>query len=82
VYRDSNDEPVYGPVFTSGQSTIDIPSGARNDIVNFVVAVANPNADSGGDHGANKGFDAQERFSYEARIVSGGTIAPSSTRPW
>lgn len=28
------------------------------------------------------GFDAQEHFSYEARIVNGGVIAPTSTRPW
>ncbi len=49
--------------------------------MNFVVAVANPNAESGSDDGSNKGFDAQEHFSYQARIVSGGTIAPTSTRP-
>ena len=39
-------------------------------------------ADSGGDDGSNKGFDGQETFNYKARIVSGGTIAPNTTRPW
>ena len=82
VYRDSADKPVYGTMFTSGMNTIQIPNGARNGIVNFVVAVTNPNADSGGDDGSNKGFDGQERFNYKARIVSGGKIAPTSTRPW
>lgn len=82
VYRDRNDKPVYGPVFSGGQSTIQIPNGARNDIVNFVVAVVHPNATSGSDDNSGKGFDAQEHFSYKARIVSGGTIAPTSTRPW
>ena len=50
--------------------------------MNLVVAVTNPNAASGSDDGSNKGFDAQETFDYTARIVSGGTIAPTSTRPW
>jgi hypothetical protein len=50
--------------------------------VNLVVAVTNPNAACGGDDGSNKGFDGQETFNYKARIVSGGTIAPTSTRPW
>jgi hypothetical protein len=82
VYRDKSDKPVYGSVFTSGQNTIDIPNGARNNIVNLAVAVTNPNAASGGDDGSGKGFDAQEHFSYKARIVSGGTIAPTTIRPW
>jgi hypothetical protein len=73
---------VYGTAFSSGQNTISIPNGARNGIVNFVVAVTNANADSGGDDGSNKGFDGQETFNYKARIVSGGTVAPTSTRPW
>ena len=73
---------MYGTPFSSGEGTIEIPNGARNDLVNFVVAVTNPNADSGGDDGSNKGFDGQEHFNYEARIVSGGTIAPSGTTPW
>jgi hypothetical protein len=82
VYRTPDDQPVYGPEFSSGQSTIDVPNGARGDIVNFVVAVTNPNADSGSDDGSNKGFDGNEHFNYTARIVSGGTVAPTSTRPW
>jgi hypothetical protein len=82
VYRDGDDQPVYGTVFESGQNTIDIENGARNNIVNLVVAVTHPNADTGSDDGSNKGFDAQEHFSYEARIVSGGTVAPTSTVPW
>jgi len=82
VYRDKADKPVYGTVFASGQNTIEIPNGARNNIVNLAVAVTNPNAASGGDDNSNKGFDAQEHFSYQARIVSGGTIAPTTTRPW
>jgi hypothetical protein len=82
TYRTMDDTPVYGSIFSSGQNTIDVPSGVRSGIVNFVVAVTNPSADSGGDDGSNKGFDGQERFNYKARIVSGGTIAPTSTRPW
>lgn len=82
VYRDTNDNPVYGDVFSSGQSTIEIPVGARNGIVNLAIAVVHPNGDGPGDDGSGKGFDGQEHFNYEARIVSGGTIAPSSTRPW
>jgi hypothetical protein len=79
VYRDTSDKPVYGEVFGSGENTIQIPNGARNGIVNFVVAVTNPNASSGGD---GWGFKAQEHFNYKAKIVSGGTIAPNTTRPW
>ena len=82
VYRTPDDQPVYGTEFSSGQNTIEVPNGARGDIVNFVVAVTNANADSGGDDGSNKGFDGQEHFNYTARIVSGGTVAPTSTRPW
>ncbi len=82
VYRDSADKPVYGTVFSSGQGTIQLPSAPRNGIVNLVVAVTNANAASGGDDDSNKGFDAQEHFSYQARIVSGGVIAPNTTRPW
>jgi hypothetical protein len=82
VYRDSADKPVYGDVFASGQSTIQIANGARNNLVNFVVAVTNPNGTGAGDDGSGKGFDAQETFNYKARIVSGGTIAPTSTTPW
>jgi hypothetical protein len=82
VYRDSSDKPVYGTVFSSGQNTIEIPNGARNGIVNLVVAVTNPNAASGSDDGTDKGFNAQEHFSYQARIVKGGVIAPNTTRPW
>jgi hypothetical protein len=82
AYRTTDDRPVYGTAFASGQNTISVPGGARNGIVNLVVAVTNSNADSGGDDGSNKGFDGQETFNYKARIVSGGTIAPASTRPW
>ena len=79
VYRDTSDNPVYGTVFGSGQNTIDVSKGVRNGIVNLVVAVVNPNAASGGD---GWGFTAAETFNYTARIVSGGTIAPTSTTPW
>jgi hypothetical protein len=82
TYRTTDDKPVYGEEFSSGQSTIQVQGGARNGIVNFVVAVANANADSGSDDGSNKGFNAQEHFNYKARIVSGGTVAPNTTRPW
>ncbi len=82
TYRTPDDQPVYGEPFSSGQSTLQIANGARNNLVNFVVAVTNPNADSGGDDGSNKGFDGQEHFNYRARIVSGGKVAPISTRPW
>ncbi len=82
VYRDSADKPVYGTRFGSGQNTIDVSGGVRNAIVDFVVGVTNANAASGGDDGSGKGFDAQEHFNYKARIVSGGTIAPTSTVPW
>ena len=82
VYRDKNDKPVYGPVFSGGQCTCQIPNGTKNSIVNLVVAVTHPNASSGGDDGSGKGFDAQEIFNYKARIISGGTIAPATTRPW
>ena len=50
--------------------------------MNLVVAVVNLNAASGGDDGSGKGFNAQEHFNYKAKIVSGGTIAPNTTRPW
>lgn len=82
VYRNDADEPVYGPVFTSGQHTLTIEGGARGELVNFIVAVTHPNAASGSDDNSNKGFNAQEHFSYQARIVSGGKVAPPSTRPW
>jgi hypothetical protein len=82
VYRDTADNPVYGTVFSSGQNTIQLPNGVRNGIVNLVVAVTNPNGTSAGDDGSGKGFDAQETFNYKARIVSGGTIAPTTTTPW
>ena len=82
TYRTTDDKPVYGARFSSGQSSIDVSGGARNGIVNFVVGVTNPNADSGSDDDSGKGFDAQEHFNYKARIVSGGVIAPTSTRPW
>jgi hypothetical protein len=82
VYRDSDDTPVYGEVFSSGQSTIEITNGARNGIVNLAIAVVHPNGDGPGDDNSGKGFDGQEHFGYQARIVSGGTIAPTSTRPW
>jgi len=82
VYRDSADKPVYGTVFSSEQNTIQIPNGARNGIVNFVVAVTNLNGTGAGDDGSGKGFDAQEHFSYQARIISGGVVAPTTTRPW
>jgi hypothetical protein len=82
TYRTADDKPVYGTAFSSGQNTLSIPGGARNGTVNFVVAVTNANADSGGDDGSNKGFDGQETFNYKARIVSGGTVAPATTRPW
>lgn len=82
TYRTPDDQPMYGTAFSSGEGTIDVANGARNGIVNLVVAVTNPSDDSGGDDGSGKGFDAQEHFDYSARIVSGGTVAPSSTRPW
>ena len=82
VYRNTADSPVYGAVFTSGQNTIEIPNGARNGIVNLVVAVTNVNGTGAGDDGSGKGFDAQEHFNYQARIVSGGVVAPTTTRPW
>jgi len=82
AYRTTDDKPVYGTAFSSGQSTLAVPNGARGGIVNLVVAVTNSNADSGGDDGSNKGFDGQETFNYKARIVSGGAVAPTSTRPW
>jgi len=82
VYRDAADTPVYGTVFGSGQNTIQLPNGVRNGIVNLVVAVTNPNGTGAGDDNSGKGFDAQEHFNYQARLVSGGTIAPTSTTPW
>jgi len=82
VYRDSADNPVYGTVFASGQNTVTLPNGVRNGVVNLVVAVTNTNGTSAGDDGSGKGFDAQETFNYKARIVSGGTIAPTTTTPW
>jgi len=82
AYRTTDDKPSYGTPVASGQVTIAVPSGARGGIVNLVVAVTNVNADTGSDDGSNKGFDGQERFNYKARIVSGGVIAPTSTRPW
>jgi hypothetical protein len=39
------------------------------------------NAGTGGDDNSNKGFDGQEHFSYQMRVVSGASIA-STTRPW
>lgn len=82
VYRDASDNPVYGTVFSSGQNTLQVPNGARNGIVNLVVAVTNMNGTGAGDDGSGKGFDAQEHFNYQARIVSGGVVAPNTTRPW
>ncbi len=82
VYRDDADNPIYGEAFSSGQNTLQLSGEPRDGIVNLVVVVTNPNAESGGDDDSNKGFDAQEHFDYQARIVSGGTIAPRSTRPW
>lgn len=40
--------------------TIQLPNGARNGIVNFVIA--NANVDSGGHGGSGKGFDGQGTF--------------------
>jgi hypothetical protein len=82
TYRTPDDKPVYGEEFSSEQSTMQVPNGARSGIVNFVIAVANANADSGSDDGSDKGFNAQEHFNYKARIISGGTVAPNTTRPW
>jgi hypothetical protein len=82
TYRTTDDKPVYGTPFSSGQSTLQVPGGARNGIVNLVVAVTNANGTGGGDDGSGKGFDGQEHFNYKARIVSGGTVAPRSTVPW
>jgi len=82
VYRDTSDSPVYGTVFSSGQNTVQIPNGVRNGIVNLMVAVTNMNGTGAGDDGSGKGFDAQEHFNYQAQIVSGGVIAPNTTRPW
>lgn len=47
-----------------------------------MVAVTNPNADSGSDDGSDKGLDGNERFNYRALVVSGGTIAGTDVRPW
>jgi hypothetical protein len=83
TYRTPEDEPVYGTPFSNGKSTIQVPDGSRGDIVNLVVAVTNANKSSGGDNdGSNKGFDKNEHFNYRARIVSGGTLAPTDTVPW
>jgi len=81
TYRDTNDQPVYGTVLASGQNTIQVPDGARHGIVNLVVAVTNPSGTGPGDDDSGKGFNAQEHFNYQARIVSGGVIAPASTGP-
>jgi hypothetical protein len=84
VYRDSSDKPVYGDVFSSGQSTIQITNGVRNSLVDLVVAVVNPNGTSSvkDDDGSGKGFDGSETFNYNAQIISGGTIALKTTTPW
>ena len=78
------DRPVYGDVFSSGQSTIQITNGVRNSLVDLVVAVVNPNGTSSvkDDDGSGKGFDGSETFNYNAQIISGGTIAPKTTTPW
>lgn len=82
TYRTADDKPVYGKETATGQVSIDVPSGVRSGIVNLVVAATNVNADTGSDDGSGKGFDGQEHFNYKARIVSGGVIAPTTTRPW
>jgi hypothetical protein len=79
VYRTPDDRPVYGERFSSGTGTISVPDGARNDLVSLVVAVTNPfNAAND----AQYGYNLNEHFNYRVRIVSGGTLAPTSTIPW
>jgi hypothetical protein len=79
VYRTPADEPVYGARFSSGTGRIAIPSGARNDLVTLVIAVVNP-FDAG--NNSQYGYNLNEHFNYRVRIVSGGTLAPTSTVPW
>jgi len=79
VYRTPDDVPVYGERFERGTGTVAVPDGARNDLVSLVIAVVNP-FDAG--NNAQYGYDLNEHFGYRVRIVSGGTLAPTSTVPW
>ena len=58
---------------------IAIPNGARNDLVTLVIAVVNP-FDAGNNE--QYGYNLNEHFNYRVRIVSGGSLAPTSTVPW
>ncbi len=79
TYRETDGTPIYGQAFASGQATLTIPKGARNGLVNLVVAVVNPHNESAA---SGYGFDPNETFNYKVRIVSGATIAPETTVPW
>ncbi len=79
TYREPDGTPVYGEAFSEGQATLTIPKGARNGLVNLVVAVVNAHNESAA---SGYGFDPNETFDYKMRIVSGATIAPETTVPW
>ncbi len=79
VYRTKDDQPTYGARFSSGTGRVAVPNGARNDLVTLVIAVVNP-FDAG--NNAQYGYNLNEHFNYRVRIVSGGTLAPTSTVPW
>jgi len=79
VYRTPDDQPVYGERFSSGTGKVSVPNGARNDLVTLVIAVVNP-FDAG--NNSQYGYNLNEHFNYRARIVSGGSLAPTSTVPW
>jgi hypothetical protein len=79
VYRTPNDEPIYGPRFSSGTGRVSVPNGARNGLVTLVIAVVNPfNAAAN----AQYGYHLNEHFNHRVRIVRGGRLAPTSTVPW
>jgi hypothetical protein len=79
VYRGRDDKPVYGERFATGTGRISVPNGARNDLVTLVIALVNA-FDAG--NNSQYGYNLNEHFNYRARIVSGGTLAPTSTVPW
>jgi len=79
VYRTKDDQPTYGTRFSSGTGRVAVPNGARNDLVTLVIAVVNP-FDAG--NNSQYGYNLNEHFNYRVRIVSGGTLAPTSTVPW
>ena len=79
VYRTPSDQPVYGARFSSGTGRVSVPNGARNDLVTLVIAVVNP-FDAG--NNSQYGYNLNEHFNYRVRIVSGGTLAPTSVVPW